>query len=304
MRLAITGATGRVGRFIVEEALAAGDHVVSMTRTPPDHGAFSGPVSRIAYDLAGQPPALVGCDVLVHCAFQHVPGRYRGGEGKDPEGFRCANLDGTLRLFDAARRDGVRRILFLSSRAVYGDHPPGTRLDEDLPPRPDTLYGELKLEAEQALAALNGPGCATASLRATGIYGPAGPGQRHKWAQLFEDFRDGHPIEPRVASEVHGADLAAAIRLLLEVPAPVLAGRSYNLSDILLDRHDLLASVAALTGIPSPLPGRADASKVSVMSCTRLRSLGWQPGGFVRLRECLPGLLPKIQHESFQSGTN
>ncbi|MDV7143110.1 NAD(P)-dependent oxidoreductase [Tropicimonas sp. TH_r6] len=291
MRLAITGATGLVGRFIVEEALAAGDHVVTLTRTPPDHGAFSGPVSRLAYDLAGPPPPLVGCDALVHCSFQHVPGLYRGGEGDDPDGFRRANLDGSLALFETARRDGVRRILFLSSRAVYGDYPPGTTLGEDLPPRPDTLYGKIKLEAEQALAALNGPGCATASLRATGIYGPAGPGQTHKWTRLFDDFRAGRPIAPRISTEVHGADLAAAIRLLLLAPASSLAGRSFNLSDILLDRHDLLTEVARLTGIRAPLPKRADGAKISAMSCTRLRSLGWHPGGRRRLSESLPGLL-------------
>lgn len=295
MRLAVTGATGLVGQFVVEEALQRGDSVVALCRTPPAPGRFSSPVSRIGFDLAEDPPTLVGCDALIHLGLAHLPGRYRGGEGGDPEGFRRTNIDGTLRLFEAARRDGVRRILFLSSRAVYGSYPPGTPLAEDLAPLPDTLYGEVKLAAEEALVELHGPGLVTASLRATGVYGPPGPGQRHKWADLFEDFRDGKRVEPRVASEVHGADLAAALRLLLTVPPNVLRWRSYNVSDILLDRRDLLAELAALTGIRTALPERADAGLVSRMDCARLRSLGWQPGGMDRLRASLPAMLPAMR---------
>ncbi|RYH11808.1 NAD(P)-dependent oxidoreductase [Tropicimonas sp. IMCC6043] len=294
MRLAITGATGLVGHFVVEEALAAGDAVLTLARTPPAPGRFSAPVERARFDLTEDPPPLAGCDALIHLGFSHLPGRYRGGEGDDPEGFRRANLDGTLRLFEAARRDGVERILFLSSRAVYGDYPPGTRLTEQLPPRPDTLYGAVKLQAEQALAKMHAPGLATASLRATGVYGPPGPGQRHKWADLFEEFRDGRNIAPRVASEVHGADLAVAIRLLLTAPPDLLGGRSFNVSDMLLDRRDLLAELAALTGITTPLPDRGNAACVSRMTCTRLRSLGWQPGGIDRLRASLPAMLPPM----------
>ena len=291
MKLAVTGASGLVGRFIVEEAIAAGDEVLSLSRTPPAPGFFSAPVEHRAYDLTAEPPALDGCDALVHLAFLHEPGRYRGGEGADAAGFRHANLDGSLRLFEAARRMGVKRVLFLSTRAVYGGYPAGTRLGEEMEPRPDTLYGEVKLAAEQALAALAGPGFATASLRATGVYGPAGPGQRHKWADLFDDFRAGRPIAPRVATEVHGADLAAAVRLLLTCAPEGLSGQSFNLSDIVLDRRRLLSEVARLCKIAAPLPECADASRVSAMDCARLSALGWRPGGWARLTASLPAML-------------
>ena len=139
MRLAVTGATGLVGHFVVEEALCAGDQVVSLSRRAPQPGFFSAPVDHLPFDLTAAPPPLKGVDVLVHLAFLHTPGRYRGGEGDDPAGFCAANLDGTLRLFEAARAAGVPRVLFLSSRAVYGAYPPGTRLSDDLVPHPDTL---------------------------------------------------------------------------------------------------------------------------------------------------------------------
>lgn len=291
MRLAVTGGTGLVGRFIVEAALAAGDRVTVLGRAAPAPGFFSAPTDFRPYELLGFPPALAGHDALVHAAFDHLPGRYRGGEGEDPEGFRRANVQGSLRLFAALRAAGIRRVVFLSSRAVYGAYPPGTRLDEAMEPRPDTLYGEAKLAAERGLAALATPGFVPVSLRATGVYGPAGPGQRHKWADLFAAFARGEAIRPRVATEVHGADLAAAVRRVLGADAGAVSGKVFNVSDLLLDRHDLLAEVARLTDNPAPLPPPADATTVSVMECGPLSALGWQPGGWRRLRASLPEML-------------
>ncbi|MFD2815453.1 NAD-dependent epimerase/dehydratase family protein [Paracoccus aerius] len=95
-----------------------------------------------------------GHDALIHCAFAHAPGRYRGGEGDDPGGFLRLNRDGTRRLFDAAVRDGTGRIVFLSSRAVHDGYPAGAKLADDLPPRPANLYGQVKADAEAYLAQL------------------------------------------------------------------------------------------------------------------------------------------------------
>lgn len=288
MRLAITGGTGLVGQFLVAEALAAGDDVTILSRSAPRPGQFAAPVAHRPYDLSGPLPDLSGFDALIHAAFAHEPGKYRGGEGDDPDGFLRRNLDGSVALFDAARAAGLSRVLFLSSRAVYGEYPPGTRLVEDLEPRPDTLYGKVKLQAEQALAALTGPGFATASLRATGVYGP---GRDHKWCAMFADFRAGRPIAPRVATELHGDDLAAAARLLLTAPADVLAPHVFNASDIVLDRHVLLKALRDRTGWMCPLPDPADASAVSEMDCARLRALGWTPGGYHKLAEALDEML-------------
>lgn len=290
MRLAVTGGTGLVGRFVVEAALAAGDSVLSLARRHPAPGFFPGAVDHAAFDLAGPPPALDGVDALIHAGFSHVPGKYRGGEGDDPEGFLSANRAGTLRLFEAAERAGVSRVIFISSRAVYGDYPPGTELTEEMAPRPDTLYGEVKAEAEAALAALP---CGVA-LRATGVYGPAGPGQRHKWAGLFESYLARETIIPRRSTEVHGSDLAAAVRLVLTEPVDQLGSGVFNVSDLLLDRHELLAEVARATGCPHPLPPASEAP-VSVMRCDRLAALGWRPGGMARLRASLPAMLAGLK---------
>ncbi|MGF1606098.1 MAG: NAD-dependent epimerase/dehydratase family protein [Rhodothalassiaceae bacterium] len=292
MRLAVTGGTGLVGTFLVEAALAAGHDILVLSRTAPAPGFFSAPVAHQDYDLDRAPPRFDPVpDALIHAAFHHSPGRYRGGEGDDPQGFLRRNLHGSLAVFDAAKAAGVARGLFVSSRAVYDGAPPGTALHEDRPCAPDSLYGQVKLQAEQGLAALQDQAFAPVSLRATGVYGPAAPGRAHKWTGLFADFLAGRPVAPRVATEVHGADLAAAVLLLLGLPAPQVAGRVFNLSDLVLDRHDLLAEVARLTGCPHALPERADAARVSVMATDRLQALGWRPGGRARLLATLPCLL-------------
>ncbi|MBK1635617.1 NAD-dependent epimerase/dehydratase family protein [Rhodovulum adriaticum] len=288
MSLAVTGATGLVGRFFVEEALARGEPVAVLTRRAPPPGFFSAPVAHRPYTL-GERPDLAGHNTVIHCAFAHVPGRYRGGEGDDPEGFARANLDGSVALFQAARACGVQRVLFLSTRAVYGAYPPGTVLTDDMAPRPDTLYGQVKWQAEQALFAMAAPEFVPVSLRATGVYGPAGPGQRHKWADLFDDFRAGRPIAPRRGTELHGADLAEAGRLLRNAPTETVSARAFNLSDILLDRRDLLALLAKAEGLSIPLPAPSDAP-VSAMDCNRMQQLGWVPGGLALLRNTLPAL--------------
>lgn len=252
MHVLLTGATGTVGRFLLPALTAAGHRVTTLGRA-----------ADIPWTL-GEPVTLPRADALVHAAFAHVPGKYRGGEGDDPSAFRVQNLDGSLRLFDAARG---ARILFLSSRAVYGDHRRDQFLHETDPATPDSLYGEVKLAAEAAL------GPRGASLRATGVYGG------DKWDALFAAYLGGAPVEPRMATEVHGDDLASAVLLLLARPET----GAFNVSDLLLDRHDLLGRVQALTGCPHPPPPPAGGPPPGRMATCRLRRLGWRPGGAARL---------------------
>lgn len=266
MRVAITGATGLVGRFLVRGLTAAGHQVDPL------------PGWRL-----GQPAPLTGCDALVHAAFAHEPGKYRGGEGDDPARFVALNRDASLRLFAEAKAASVRHVVFLSSRAVYDALPAGTPLPDGTAPAPQSLYGRVKAETEAGLAALDAPGFATASIRATGIYGP---GSGHKWTALFADYLAGRPVAPRLGTELHGYDLAAAVALILQNSAR----GSFNASDLLLDRHDLLAEVQRLTGSAHPLPPRGD-THVSVMSCERLATLGWRPGGMAALIAALPQMV-------------
>lgn len=301
MHIAITGGTGFVGGFITAAALRAGHQVTLLSRRPPETTG-----TRFRRWQLGEAPDLTGVDALIHAAFSHVPGRYRGGEGGDPAGFLRANRDGSLRLFDAARAAGVGVVLHLSSRAVLDGYAPGTLLTEDLAPRPTSLYGELKAELEAALIAASSPRFQGISLRATGVYGAPAAGGPHKWSDLIAQLVAGRPIPPRVGTEVHGDDLASAALLLLDAasgllpadesaqgqqahPVPLIA----HASDITLDHRDLAEAVARHLGRADiPLPPRSDATGISVLDCTSLRRLGWQPHGWPALERALAALLP------------
>ena len=292
-RVLVSGGTGLVGRFIVEDLLGQGYQVTVGGRTPPSDGLFSRPVSfaRLTLDPdLDQARAFADVDHFVHAAFDHVPGKYRGGEGGDPDGFRARNRDGTIRLFEAARRAGVRRCVFLSSRAVYGVQPAGATLTEDVTPNPDTLYGKVKLLAEQALAAMARPDFVTVTLRITGVYGAALTGQPHKWDGLFADYLAGRAIAPRLGTEVHGRDVARAVRLMLELPPEPVNGQVFNVSDLLLDRRELLALLQTVTDCPHPLPAAADSTGYNAMSTDRLQALGWRPGGRKLLEKTIRSL--------------
>ncbi|MDN3719599.1 SDR family oxidoreductase [Roseibium salinum] len=196
-------------------------------------------------------------DALVHCALSHVPGKYRGGEGDDPHGFIRLNAEGTQRLFDAARSAGVRHSVFLSSRAVYSDAGDWAVLKEDAETKPGTLYGQVKLAGEEALKMVCGAGFRGTVFRVTGVYGTPPGTQSHKWSGLFDAFERGEAVAPRLATEVHGEDLAEAVALVLRM-RPDAPFEVFNVSDILLDRRDLLGLYAGIKGLTGLLPARGE----------------------------------------------
>lgn len=278
----VTGGTGLVGRFFVEHFLAKGDHVTVGGRTPPPDGFFSSPVRFCNAPLDPDfdfRAGLEGADLIIHGAFSHIPGRYRGGEGDDPAAFKRQNLDGTARLFTDAKAVGVKALIFLSSRAAYGPAPAGTSLTEDMVGEPDTLYGQIKKEGESILTSLADDRFTAASLRITGVYGPAGPGANHKWVPLFEKFQNHAPIPSRAATEVHGDDVAAAAETLLGAPPEAVTGGVFNVSDVIVDTRDILTPLSERLSRRDDLPARGDPSAICEMSTKKLRALGWRPGG-------------------------
>ena len=140
----------------------------------------------------------------------------------------------------------------------------------------------MKLETEAEVTARGG-----VSLRATGLYGPPPPGRAHKWKELFGQFADGEAIPPRAATELHVGDLAQAVAICVGQPTPPVL----NVSDIVLDRHELLAAWSRVSGIVGPLPDHADKGAVNEMDCTRLRALGWRPRGRAGLVPALRALV-------------
>lgn len=287
MKALVTGGTGLVGRYIIETLLEAGYDVTVAGRNPPADGLFP---RAVAFRAATLDPdgidedLFAGIDAVVHAAFDHLPGRYRGGEGDDPDRFRRTNLDGSVRLFEAAKSMGVKHFVFLSSRAVYDGVTPGTSLTEDLALQPASLYGEIKLLGEQALAALNAPGFAAASLRLTGVYGDLRP---NKWDGLFADYRAGRTVPVRAGTEVHGRDVGTAVRLMLETGSELVGGQSFNVSDLVADTRDILAPLKTSRSDTPALPVTADKAEVAEMDTGKIRALGWRPGGWPLFEQTL-----------------
>ena len=296
MRVAVTGGTGYVGRYIVDALVAGGHDVRVLAR---DRGKSLNLPEAVEVAAGSLDPdadfgALIGgADALVHAAYQHVDGRYRGGEGDDLAGFMRVNVGGSLALLEAARRAGVERCIVVSSRAVYGRRPPGTRLTEDIAISPDTHYGAAKaaLEAFAASFARQDGWCACA-IRPTGVYGLTWPADRSKWFALVGSLLAGKAqLEARVGTEVHGADVARAIMVLLQAPAEIVAGRAFNCSDLAVSTRDIAGHVARLTGRDVPLPPASDMGELAIMSCDGLAALGMRFSGQRLLEQTIGELI-------------
>ncbi|MGH3557266.1 MAG: NAD-dependent epimerase/dehydratase family protein [Mycobacterium sp.] len=148
MRIAVTGATGGVGRGIVARLLSQGHDVIGLARRRPESWPSAADfVQSDIRDVAGVRRAVAGVDVIAHCAWAVDPG---AGDRVNRE----INIGGTANVLDAASRNGTRRIVFASSAHVYGAYrdevPPLTEADQL---NPVSAQGSDKASVEEMLAA-------------------------------------------------------------------------------------------------------------------------------------------------------
>ncbi|KVN38075.1 NAD-dependent dehydratase [Burkholderia pyrrocinia] len=151
--IVVTGANGFVGRSVCRLALAAGHAVTALVRRPG--GCIAG-VREWVHDgadfdgLGTAWPADLDADCVVHLAARvHV----MRDEAPDPDAaFDATNVIGTLRVAEAARAHGVRRMVFASSIKAVGECDGGVPVTEEVTPDPQDAYGRSKLRAERRLA--------------------------------------------------------------------------------------------------------------------------------------------------------
>jgi uronate dehydrogenase len=131
----LTGAAGRIGSALRASLPELGWTLRCFDREPGE-GITVGDVTRPAELDA----VVAGADAIVHLAGQPT-------EAPWPV-IREANIEGTFQLFEAARRHGVRRVVYASSNHAVGFWPVSPDQPADLAPRPDTLYGVSKAFGE------------------------------------------------------------------------------------------------------------------------------------------------------------
>lgn len=141
-RALVTGATGFVGSAVARRLLAEGFIVRVLARPGSDRRNLAGIEVEVAEgnltDAASLALACADCDALFHVAAD-----YRLWAPK-PEELYQANVEGTRALMQAARKAGVKRIVYTSSVAVLGIPKDGTPGNEDTPVTVDDMIGHYK----------------------------------------------------------------------------------------------------------------------------------------------------------------
>jgi nucleoside-diphosphate-sugar epimerase len=175
--IALTGATGFIGKFLLRELPSRGYRLRVLLRRPSATPIES--ASAVVGDLArpqNMAAALADVGAVIHSA-----GLAHAMSGVPEDDYRMLNTDATLRLARAAQRAGVKRFIFLSSIRAQSGPTADQVLTETLPPQPTDAYGRSKLAAEQGLAQLD---LDWVALRLTLVYGPGVKGNMEELVRL------------------------------------------------------------------------------------------------------------------------
>ena len=175
MRVLVTGGTGFTGTHLVRRLLARGHRVTALDRQP---GLCGDELREEGAELvlgSVTDRGLVDRVVEGHHVVHHLAAAFRK-VNLPRDAYRAVNVDGTRHVLEAARRHGVRKVVYCSTQGVHGhvDEPPG---DEDTPIEPEDYYQHTKYAGELALREVCKDGPEFTIIRPTAIYGPGDPGR-------------------------------------------------------------------------------------------------------------------------------
>jgi UDP-glucose 4-epimerase len=285
--IALTGATGFIGRALVQELLARGFRVRVLLRRPSAvpvecSNAVIGDLAR----LRNMRDAFQDADFVIHTA-----GVAHAMSGVPDDDYRTLNTEGTINLARAAQAAGVKRFVFLSSVRAQSGPSSSSVLTEDDRPAPIDAYGRSKLAAEEGLAKLD---LDWVALRLPLTYGP---GVKGNFARLTRLARSNLPLPigslKAKRSILSLQNLTSGIECVLAAPSlrrPLLIADPEPVS--LPELVGILREADGRRRNAFPLPnsilklalsalGRAEeyarVAEPLVVSCAKLQSLGWAP---------------------------
>jgi UDP-glucose 4-epimerase len=302
MKVLVTGGAGYIGSVAAEELLRAGHGVVVFDNLSHGHRqAVPKSAELIVGDLADRS----GLDELLRSrsieAVIHLAALIEAGESmKAPEAFFRNNTANALTLLEAMLATGVKRFVFSSTAALFGN-PERTPIEENDALRPTNAYGESKLLVERMLAWFHQiHGLRYASLRYFNAAGAARPdkGEAHRpethliprilqvalgRAKNANIFGTDYPTSDGtcVRDYIHVNDLARAHVLALhalESPDALI----YNLGNGQgFSVRQVVEVAREVTGHAIPViesPRRTGDPAVLIASSEKIRrDLGWQP---------------------------
>src|SRR5947209_243833 len=280
-RVLVTGGSGFIGSHVVDALSKRGYAPVNFDRLRSPHhpdGTLETVLGEVT-DADALARAMRGCEAVIHLAAMADVGDVQ----KDPEGAERANCRGTLAVLEAARRAGVRRVVYGSTIWVYSDCEETAVHEETLLAPPSHLYTATKLAGElycRSYAELYG---IDYTLLRFGI--PYGP--RARPAAVVPAFVNkalaGEPLTIAGTGEqcrrfVYVEDLAEGVVRGL---APAAANRTYNLvGDEDVSVKQIAETVRQVVGPVEIVhtEGRAgDFRGVEVCGKRAADELGWRP---------------------------
>lgn len=172
MKLLVTGGAGYIGSVVTEQLLGAGHQVEVLDDLSTGHR------DAVLEGAAWHHGSITEAGEILDESFDaviHLAARSLVGESvAHPERYWHGNIVATLALLDAMRDAGVKRMVFSSTAAVYGDAE-AAQITEDLPTAPTNPYGASKLAIDHMLSAeATAHGLAAVSLRYFNVAGASG----------------------------------------------------------------------------------------------------------------------------------
>lgn len=247
-RILLTGGLGQVGSYICQELVSRGHTVTILDNLsakanpyPPEANFVKGDVrdAGLVYILTQD------ADAVIHCAAQIYVSRSM----VDPLFDAQNNVVGTLNMLNSARMVGIKRFIYFSSAATYGD-PIKLPVDESHPQEPLSPYGASKLASEKyTLMFHRAYGLPATVIRPFNIYSPR-QDPLNPYSGVISKFMDnvskgkppvifGDGSATRDFVSVH--DVVNMVMLMLEKPDAV--GRAFNCGTGTKTRIDELAEM-------------------------------------------------------------